>query len=116
MHMLMKNLSVEINHILHPLPRHFSLNPEKPGAPLVRVHLSLGTEDWTLLGEKRHDGLFGGLQFLLRPELGLVLLDDGEDVITGLTIMPNNSDLTFKLGTYGGHSWYGISYRKQTGF
>ena len=94
----------------------FFINPLKPGPPLVRVHLGIGTEDWTLLGEKRHDGLFGGLQFLLRPEVGLVLQNDGQDTITGLTIMPKNTGLTIKAGTYGDHAWYGIAFRKQISF
>ena len=94
----------------------FFFNPLKPGPPLVRVHLSLGTEDWTLLGEKRHEGIFGGLQFLLRPELGLVVQNDGQDLITGLTIMPKNTGLTLKAGTYGDHAWYGIALRKQLSF
>lgn len=89
----------------------FFLNPAQPGTPLVRVHLSLGTEDWTLLGEKRHDGLFGGLQFLLRPDLGLVIQNDGQDLITGLAITPKNSGLTIKGGTFGDHTWVGVAYR-----
>ncbi|MCL4499229.1 MAG: hypothetical protein M1335_03170 [Chloroflexi bacterium] len=91
----------------------FFFNPLKPGPPLVRVHLSLGTADWTLFDVKRHQGLFGGLQFLLRPELGLVVENDGQDTITGLTIMPKNSGLTIKGGTYGDHWWTGIAYNKQ---
>ncbi|MCX6343616.1 MAG: hypothetical protein NT018_00915 [Armatimonadetes bacterium] len=91
----------------------FFFNPEQPGPPLVRVHLGIGTEDWTLLGEKRHDGIFGGLQFLLRPELGLVVEHDGQDLITGITIMPKNSGLTIKGGMFGDHTWVGIAYRAE---
>ncbi len=90
----------------------FFFNPAQPGAPLVRAHLSVGTEDWTVLGQKRHEGIFGGLQFLLRPELGLVVENDGQDLITGITIMPKNSGLTIKGGTYGDHTWVGIAYRR----
>lgn len=90
----------------------FFANPMKPGPPLVRAHLSLGTADWTLLGEKRHEGLFGGLQFLFHPEIGAVVEDDGQDLITGLTIMPKNTGLTIKGGTYGDHWWAGIAFRK----
>lgn len=90
----------------------FFMNPAQPGPPLVRVHLSLGTEDWTLLGEKRHDGLFGGLQFLFRPDLGAVIQNDGTDVITGLAYMPKNTGLTIKGGTFGDHWWAGLAYRK----
>jgi hypothetical protein len=94
----------------------FFMNPKAPGPPLVRLHLSLGTPDWTLLGDKRHDGVFGGLQFLFHPEFGAVTEYDGESWITGLTIMPKNSGLTFKGGTYGKHWWVGLAFRKQLKF
>ncbi len=94
----------------------YFLNPAQPGAPLVRVHLSLGTEDWTILGAKRHQGVFGGLQFLFRPELGMVVQNDGRDLITGITIMPKNTGLTLKGGTYGPHTWVGLAYRTTLGF
>jgi len=90
----------------------FFFNPAAPGPPLVRAHLSLGTADWTLFGEERHKGLFGGLQFLFAPWLGAVVEQDGQDVITGITIMPKNSGLTIKGGTYGDHSWIGLAWRK----
>ncbi|MCC6441920.1 MAG: hypothetical protein IT210_00535 [Armatimonadetes bacterium] len=90
----------------------FFMNPAAPGPPLVRAHLSLGTEDWTLLGEKRHEGLFGGLQFLFHPEFGGILLNDGQDTITGITYMPKNTGLTIKGGTYGDHTWFGVAYRR----
>lgn len=96
--------------------RTFFVNPDAPGPPLVRAHLSVGTADWTLLGEKRHEGLFGGLQFLFRPDLGAVIQNDGQDLITGLTYMPANTGLTFKAGTYGDHWWAGIAYRRALGF
>ena len=32
------------------------MKPGQMGPPLVRVHLSLGTADWTLLNEERHKG------------------------------------------------------------
>jgi len=82
------------------------------GPPLARVHLGLGTEDWSLLNEKRHDGAFGGVQMLFCPTLGAVVQHDGRDWITGITIMPVNSGLTIKGGTYGDHRWYGVAYRK----
>lgn len=86
--------------------------PTGPKLPLVRIHASLGTEDWTLLGIDRHKGLFGGVQALFTPELGAIALQDGEDLITGLTYMPGNKGLTIKGGTYGDHWWAGISYLK----
>ena len=90
----------------------FFANPLKPGPPLVRVHLSLGTADWTLLGEERHKGIFGGLQFLLRPDIGAVIENDGQDLITGLTFMPKNTGLTIKGGGFGDHWWAGLALRK----
>jgi len=90
----------------------FFVEPTKPGPPLVRVHLSLGTEDWTLLGEKRHNGLFGGLQMLFQPNLGAVVQHDGQDLITGVTFMPGNMGLTLKAGGYGDHWWVGVAFRK----
>ena len=91
----------------------FFFNPAKPGAPLVRAHLGIGTSDWTLLGEERHKGIFGGLQFLLCPELGLVVEHDGQDLITGITIMPKNTGLTIKGGKFGDNTWVGIAYRRE---
>lgn len=83
------------------------------GPPLVRVHLGIGTQDWTLLNEKRHEGLFGGLQFLFHPVVGAVVQRDGRDWITGLTIMPPGTGITIKGGTYGDHRWYGAAFRHQ---
>lgn len=91
----------------------FFFNPMAPGPPLVRVHAGLGTEDWTLLGEERHEGLFGGLQFLFLPWLGGVVQHDGTDLITGITVMPKDTGLTLKGGTYGDHWWVGLAWRKQ---
>ena len=94
----------------------FFCNPLKPGPPLFRAHLSFGTADYTLLGDRRHDGFFGGLQMLLSPTLGLVAEHDGENVITGVTIMPKNTGLTIKGGSFGPHLWFGLAFRKQLNF
>lgn len=91
----------------------FFWDATNPGPPLVRAHLSVGTADWTLLNEKRHDGLFGGLQFLFHPWVGGVVQHDGQDWIAGLTLMPANTGLTLKGGVFGDHSWVGLSYRRQ---
>ncbi len=91
----------------------YFLKTEVKGPPLVRVHLGLGTEDYTLMNEKRHEGVFGGLQFLFHPVVGAVVERDGRDWITGITIMPPNTGLTIKGGTYGDHKWYGVAFRKQ---
>lgn len=91
----------------------FFLRSGVQGPPLVRVHMALGTADWTLLGEKRHEGAFGGLQFLFTPILGAVTEHDGTNWITGLTLMPKNSGLTLKGGTFSKHTWVGLAYRRQ---
>jgi len=83
-----------------------------PKIPIVRLHAALGTEDKTLLGEERHDGLFGGVQILLTPEIGAVALHDSQDLITGLTYTPKNTGFTLKGGTYGDHWWVGLSWAK----
>lgn len=83
------------------------------GPPLARVHLGVGTEDWTLLNEKRHEGPFGGVQMLIVPTAGAVVQWDGQDWITALTYMPPKSGITIKGGTYGDHRWYGVALRKQ---
>ena len=84
--------------------------PPKP--PFVRLHLSLGTQDNTLLGEERHEGLFGGVQALLTKTVGAIALWDGQDLITGLTFTPEKSNFTIKGGGYGEHWWVGLSYAK----
>jgi len=92
-----------------------TLNPPvggPPKGPIFRVHASVGTKDYTLLGEKRHEGAFGGLQILARPsypQIGLIALYDGQDAITGLTFTPKGWP-TIKGGTFGRHSWVGINY------
>jgi hypothetical protein len=83
-----------------------------PTLPIIRLHAALGTKDHTLLGEDRHKGLFGGVQMLFTPEIGLVALHDSQDLITGLTYTPENTGLTLKGGTYGDHWWVGISWAK----
>jgi hypothetical protein len=93
-----------------------TLNPPvegPPTGPIYRLHVSVGTEDNTLFGEGRHEGLFGGIQILFRPSdpaLGVIALYDGTDVIAGLTYVPKPGWPTFKGGTFGGHLWLGVSY------
>lgn len=92
-----------------------TLNPPvggPPTGPIYRVHLGLGTEDNTLLGEPRHD-IFGGLQVCVRPQypmVGAIALYDGQDIITGLTYTHTPTWPTIKGGTFGDHTWIGISY------
>lgn len=92
------------------------LSPAVPQTPLVRVHLSVGTADWTLFNAERHKGLFGGLQFLFKPELGAVTEYDGANWITGVSFMPKNTGLTVKGGGFGENWWAGLSYRKALTF
>ncbi len=93
-----------------------TLNPPvagPPTKPIIRLHLSLGTEDKTLFAEPRHEGLFGGVQIVMRPVnpfIGLIGLYDGQDVITGVTCVPQPGWPTLKGGTFGGHWWVGASY------
>ena len=111
-----RDLSREYGHASYFVSAAKTLNPPvdgPPTEPIIRLHLSLGTEDNTLLGEGRHEGLFGGVQILLRPSdpaVGLVALYDGTDVITGLTVVPKPGWPTVKGGTFGGHWWVGANY------
>ena len=84
--------------------------PPKP--PFVRLHLSAGTDDPSILGEDRHGGLFGGIQALLTPEIGAIALHDGQDAILGITYTPVRSHYTIKGGTFGKHWWLGLSYAR----
>ena len=111
-----RDLSNEYGHASYFVSAAKTLNPPiagPPTEPIIRLHLSLGTEDNTLFGEGRHEGLFGGVQILLRPSepaVGLVALYDGQDIITGLTFVPKPGWPTLKGGTFGGHWWVGASY------
>lgn len=97
-----------------------TLNPPvagPPTEPIIRLHVSLGTEDNTLFGEERHEGIFGGVQVLFRPAnpaVGAVALYDGQDIITALTFVPEPGWPTIKGGTFGGHLWLGASYTFNT--
>jgi len=111
-----RDLGNEYGHASYFVSAAKTLNPPvagPPTEPIIRLHLSLGTEDNTLFGEGRHEGLFGGVQILLRPSdpaVGLVALYDGQDIITGLTFVPKPGWPTLKGGTFGGHWWLGASY------
>jgi hypothetical protein len=84
--------------------------PPSLKSPVVRLHLSVGTDDWTMFGEKRHQGIFGGVQSLLDPRLGLVALYDGQDMIYAITYTHTPKWPTLKVGKLGKHEWVGISY------
>lgn len=84
-----------------------------PAFPIIRLHLSVGTHDPSLLGADRHNGIFGGIQSKLTKDIGAIALEDGRNLITGLTYNPPSlPDLTIKGGSYGEHWWAGISYAK----
>jgi hypothetical protein len=111
-----RDLSRAYGHASYFVSAAKTLNPPvggPPTGPIYRAHLSLGTEDNTLFGEGRHEGLFGGLQVLVRPmypQVGVVALYDGRDVITALTYTQDKKWPTVKGGTFGGHWWLGSSY------
>jgi hypothetical protein len=87
-------------------------NRHSKAPPLVRVHLCLGTADWTLGNVKRHQGLFGGLQFILRRDFGISLLNDGADFIPALVYIPGNSGFLMKAGMLGPHWLAGVAYNR----
>jgi len=111
-----RDLTSELGHASWYAAAAKTLNPPvggPPTGPIYRVHLGLGTEDNTLFGEPRHEGLFGGLQVCVVPTypmVGAIALYDGQDIITGLTYTYKPTWPTIKAGTFGGHSWVGLNY------
>jgi len=111
-----RDLSRVYDHASYFVSAAKTLNPPvsgPPTEPIIRLHVSLGTEDNTLFGEPRHEGLFGGVQAVMRPAnpmIGVIGLYDGQDVITGVTCVPEPGWPTLKGGTFGGHWWIGASY------
>jgi len=111
-----RDLSRAYGHASYFVSAAKTLNPPvggPPTGPIYRLHLSLGTEDNTLFGEGRHEGLFGGIQILVRPmypQVGVVALYDGQDIITALTYTHAKKWPTIKGGTLGGHTWVGANY------
>lgn len=86
-------------------------NSGQPTPPLIRFHAGLGTADWTIGLEERHDGLFGGIQAVITPYLGAILLDDGRDLITGIAIAPGPPGLVIRAGGFGDRWYAGLAYR-----
>jgi len=111
-----RDLTSEYGHASWYVAAAKTLNPPvggPPTGPIYRVHLGLGTADNTLLGETRHEGIFGGLQVMVKPtfpQVGAIALYDGQDVITGLTYTHAPNWPTLKGGTFGDHTWIGLSY------
>lgn len=81
------------------------LSGPKPGGPfrpVVRLHAGVGTN--------LHEGLFGGVQTLLTPQIGIAALYDGSFTLLAATFKPSPTLPTFKAGTLGDHTWVGIDY------
>ena len=76
--------------------------PGEPFSPVVRLHLGLG--------DNVHRGVFGGLQMLVHPKVGLALLHDANDVLIALTATPIEKGPTLKAGTLGPNPWFGVHY------
>jgi len=70
----------------------------------------LGTPDWTLMGERRHYPVFGGLQFGIVPRLGFTIEDDGRNLITALSYQIKDTGFKLKVGNFGTTLWGGIQY------
>jgi len=76
--------------------------PGEPFSPVIRLHAGIGTN--------YHEGVFGGLQALLTPQLGVAALHDANDTLFAATYKPSPKMPTFKAGTLGDHTWLGIDY------
>lgn len=76
--------------------------PGEPFTPVVRLHAGLGTN--------YHEGIFGGIQALLTPKLGVAALHDANDMLFAATYKPSEKLPTFKAGTLGDHTWFGLDY------
>jgi len=79
--------------------------------PFIKLHACVGTSDWTLGLQRRHDGLFGGIQALITPYLGVVALYDGADSITGVAIAPGPPGLAIRAGMFSDSFYVGVAYR-----
>lgn len=82
--------------------------PVRP--PFLRVHVSLGSPDWTIDLDKRHQGIFGGLQYIITPNLGVFAFDDGRNIITAVGYRLPKTDLMLRAGTFGAHWFAGLAY------
>lgn len=76
--------------------------PGEPFKPVVRLHLGLGNN--------LHNGIFGGIQAMVTPQIGLALLNDAESTLISAAYKPSANSPTFKAGTLGDHTWFGIDY------
>jgi hypothetical protein len=88
----------------------FQLNNQPAGPPFLRVQLSLGTPDWTIDLAKRHQGIFGGVQYVITPHIGVSVFDDSRNIITGICYFPTKSNLMLRAGTFASDWLLGIAY------
>ncbi len=94
------------------IAKTYALQKDAPAGPSVRIHMSMGTSDWTILYHKRHEGVFGGFQFRVAPWLAAVALHDGSVWISGLTLIPTKG-VALKIGRFDKHDWYSVSLKHQ---
>jgi hypothetical protein len=88
----------------------FPMTSKGFAGPLVRVHLSAGTETYDILDSQRHSGIFGGLQFRITPQWGFVAEYDRRDLNTSLAYHVPGTQLALKVGTQGNIDWFGFAY------
>jgi hypothetical protein len=88
----------------------FQLSRQPAGPPFLRVHLSLGTPDWTIELAKRHQGFFGGVQYVITPHIGVSVFNDSRNIITGICYFPTESNLMIRAGAFGPEWLLGIAY------
>ena len=81
----------------------------RPKPPLIRLHASLGTPNWTVGLAERQKGIFGGAQALITPYLGALALYDGQDMIAGAMIRSVNTGLELRAGKFGDRWYVGLA-------
>ena len=82
--------------------------PVRP--PFLRVHLSLGSPDWTIGLAKRHQGIFGGLQYVITPNFAVFAFEDGRNIVSAIGYVPPKTNLMFRAGTLSAHWFVGLAY------
>ncbi|MBP6964910.1 MAG: hypothetical protein KBC96_10945 [Armatimonadetes bacterium] len=76
--------------------------PGEPFSPVIRLHAGYG--------DNLHNGLFGGVQAMLTPQIGVAALNDAKQSLYAVTYKPYPEWPTFKAGTLGKHTWVGVDY------
>ena len=82
--------------------------PARP--PFLRVQLGLGSPDWTIGLAKRHQGIFGGLQYVITPNVLACVFDDSRNIVTAIGYVPPKTDLMIRAGTFGADWFLGLAY------